>query len=527
MFARFGYALLCLIVAAPMLVIAASWLMPSDRGLAYFLETGLLATYALNSLWIALGCGGLAFIIGTAAAWATTMLAFPGRAVLSWLLILPLAVPGYIAALIYAYLLDVAGPVQSAWRAWSGLSAGEAGFPPIRSLGGVIFILTITLYPYVYLLAKSAFLTLSLQMMDTGRVLGHGRWSLFFRLVLPMARPMLAVGVALVMMEALADYGVVSLYGVPAFTTGITRAWSSLYDPVAAVQMASLLLVLVVGLLTFERLQRGRAAYMNSTGLYQPLPRHSLSGALGWGVSALCAVPVVLGAGIPLAALGAMSYAQSAAFSDTATWQALGHSLQVALATALAAGLIGLLLAYRLRYAGDRLNRALTRLATSGYAIPGAVVAVGLMLLFTWGTPWLITGSLIGIIWACTFRFLTISFHSIEAGLQRITPSMDAVAATLGAGRASIGRRIHWPILAPSLLAAMLLVFVDTLKELPATLLLRPFNFETLAIRTHELAGDELLVRAAPTALILVLISLAPVWLISRRMRAVRQEETA
>lgn len=520
--------LLATLVVLPILAMFAAWLLPAGDGFAYLMKHDLLIDYSINSLTIALLTGGFSLIIGISLAWAVTMWDFPGKQTLSWILILPFAMPGYVAAMIYAYLLEGAGPIQLSLRELTGMGFHDYWFPNIRSLGGVVFILTITLYPYIYLMARTAFLTQSRQIMETGVVLGLSRKQLFYKLALPMARPALITGLALVMMEALADFGVVSLFGVTAFTTGIYRIWQGFYDPIAAARLAGLLLIFVLGLLWIERSSRRHARYDNTTGLYHPLTTHCFSGLSGWGITLLCALPVLLGFFIPLGWILKFSALNYDVFADSMTWSAAFNSFQLSLLTAVIAGAVGLLFAYALRRKQTPVIQSLVRLAVSGYAIPGSVVAVGVLLFLitlqneVFAGQIFLTGTMLGILWGCVLRFLTISFNSCESGLERITPAMDAVATTLGAGRWRILTAVHLPILKASLISGLLLVFVDTLKELPATLLLRPFNFNTLAIRTYELASDDLLPHATPTALLLVALSLYPVWLLNKKLSTSR-----
>lgn len=519
---------LALVLAAPLFVIAASWIVADKGTFAYYLSQNLIQVYTVNSAVIALGTGLLALVMGVGAAWAVSMLDFTGRRALEWLLVLPLAMPAYVAGMIYGYLLEGAGPVQAWLRELSGLDYGEYYFPSIRSLGGAVFVLAITLYPYVYLLARSAFLSQSRQMLECGEMLGLSRRQLFVRLALPMARPALVAGTALVVMEALADFGVVGLYGVPAFTTGIYRAWQGMFDPIAAARMAFILLAMVLFALAAERQARGQASYQNTAALYHPLPRYRVCGMVQTGLLVLCSLPVILGFILPFGMIAFWSAQHSDVFRDAMTIHAVGNSVLLATLTTAVAVTFGLWFAYALRAGVPRAGQWGVRLATMGYAIPGSVIAVGVLLLFillqNYVLPgsWLLTGSLAGLVWACALRFLTVAFQSAESGLGQITPQMDAVAATLGeTGRGTLWR-VHLPIMRASVLSGVLLVFVDTLKELPASLLLRPFNFNTLAIRTYELAGDELLEHAAPSALLLVLASLLPVWLLNRKMAQAR-----
>lgn len=515
--------LLAFIISVPILTILAAWLMPSGQGFSYVVEHGLLIDYTVNSLIIACVTAILSFFIGTLTAWYVTMWHFPGKKIFSWGLLLPLAMPAYVVAMIYGHLLEGAGPVQTTLRNISGWTFRQYYFPNIRSISGVIMVLTVTLYPYCYLLARTAFMSQSREMLESGEMLGLTKRQLLMRVTLPLSRPALMVGVALVLMEALADYGVVSLYGVPTFTTGIYRLWQDFYDPFAAAKVASILLLFVFLILYLERRARKHAQYYNQN----PHPSLHLwvpSTIAGLGMSFLCLMPILLGFILPLGMLCYFSIQHLEVFADSATWDALINALIIGSLTAFIAVIIGLLFAYQLRQYANCMVTSLIRLATSGYAIPGAIIAVGTLLCLITvqndllGGEIFITGTIIGIVWACVMRFLTISFNASEAALTRITPAMDEAACLLGRNRFAIMRSIHFPMLKASLFSSFLIIFIDTVKELPATLLLRPFNFDTLAIRTYELASDDLLPHASATALLLVFISLIPIALLTRRL---------
>ncbi len=521
-------SLAAIALAAPIMLIAAAWFLGEAPYFSYFIEQGLLTDYSINSTIIAVGSTIMALAIGTLSAWFVTMTDFPFRRALQWALILPLAIPSYIAAIIYGYLLEGAGPVQYALRDWLSLDYGDYPFPPIRSLGGVIFILGITLYPYVYMLARAAFLMQSRHMLETAQLLGLNQYVLFTRLALPLARPALVAGAALVAMEALADFGVVSLYGVPALTTGIMRAWHGLYDPLSAARMAWLLLVIIAACIWLEKRSRAQAKYHNSTALYHPLERWKLSTGKGWMVSLSIALIVNLGALLPLATLLYWSLPNLHIIAAQATLSALASTSIIGLLTGCLTVMIGLIFAYALRTKTSRPLHMLIHAATLGYAVPGSVIAIGVLMLciavqgqFFNHAP-LLTGSIIAIIWGCSTRFMTVAFHNINTGLERVTTAMDEAALMLGARRLRILSALHIPVIRSSLMIAFLLVFIDTIKELPATLLLRPFDVTTLAIRVYELAKDDMLPHAAPSGLLLVALSLAPVLYLNHKLNAAR-----
>ena len=525
---RFFTIIAALFIATPLVFMLVAWLLPTDNGLGYLIRHGLIFQYSTNSVLIAVLTGFFTLIIGVFTAWAVTMWEFPARRLLSWLLILPFAMPAYVLAMIYSRLLQSAGPVQSYIRETFGVSFGEYYFPEIHSLPGVIFILSICLYPYVYLMARAAFLTQSKHIIETAEMLGLSRRHLFFKLALPLSRPALITGVALVMMEALADYGVVSFFGVPAFTTGIFRLWQGFYDPVAASRLASIMMIIVLAVLWLERHGRGKAHYANSVVLYHPLVKMPIIGAKRWLITLLCLLPIIVGFIAPFAFLLMVSMTQLEIFATSSLWSAAFNSLKLGVITALIATIIGTLFVYALRNDRSLWLSMAVRLATSGYAIPGSIIAVGLLLFLVTlqndvlDGRFFLTGSILGIVWGCVLRFLTISFNNSEAGMNRITAHMDAAATMLGASRIKILTNIHLPILKANLISGFILVFIDTLKELPATLLLRPFNFNTLAIRSYELAMDDLLSHAAPNALMLVMISLVSIWLLNRQFAKAR-----
>ncbi len=526
---RFGVAGAAALFAAPLLFVCLSWVIGDSSHFSYFVSQGLVADYFVNTLVVALGSMALSAVIAVPAAWWVSMYVFPGRQVLQWALVLPLAVPSYIAAIVYGHLLEGAGPVQHWLRESFDMRYGEYPFPAIRSTGGAIFILSMTLYPYVYLMARGAFLMQSRQMLETGMMLGCSRSHLFTRLALPAARPALVAGLALVMMEALADFGVASLYGIPVFTTGIYRAWQGFYDPIAAARMASMLLILVVALLWLERRQRADAGFENTNALYHPLERwYPASRLKAWSMTLGCAIPMILGCIVPVMALISWSMGDISLWLDAQVLDAAFYSFIIAAVTALLAVAIGAFCAYGMRGKPSRITRASLLLATSGYALPGSVIAVGVLLLLVLAQNTalagdiLLTGTLAGLIWGCTLRFATIGFQSVRAGLEQVTLAVDEAATMLGETHWSRLRRIHLPLISGSAMAALMLVFIDTVKELPATLLLRPFDVSTLSIRVYELAKDEMLPLAAPMALLLIFLSLIPVLLLQRRFSTSR-----
>jgi iron(III) transport system permease protein len=484
----------------------------------------VLPEYIGNSLIIAGIVAVLAGIGGIGCAWLVAAFTFPGKRLFEWGLVLPLAMPAYVVAYAYTDFLQFAGPVQSALRAAFGWKAREYWFPEIRSVGGAGVLFAMVLYPYVYLLARNAFLERSPRMWDAARTLGMGPWATFFKVNLPLARPAAAAGIALALMETLADYGAVAYFGVPTLTTGIYKSWYTFSDRIAAAQIAAVLLLTVTLLMVLEQRSRGRARYyaVNSrTKAQAPLP---LAGGRGWAAAAFCALPVVLGFLLPLAMLLRLLLREESLQVGLRYLGWLKNTVVLAGVTSLIAIAVCILLAYAARVTKSRLQAACNRIVSMGYAVPGAVIAVGILIplsrLDAWsaatGFRFLLAGSVVALVYAYLVRFLAVSFQSVQSGLVKITPAMDASARILGCGIGSMLLRVHAPLLWRSVVTAGLLVFVDVVKELPATLTVRPFNFDTLAVITHQLASDERLGEAALPALTIVLIAFVPVVILAR-----------
>ena len=531
-----GWTLAALVIAAlaglPLAAIAWSSLSGGGETIADLART-VLPTYIANTALLMLLAGGFAAITGTLAAWLIAATAFPGRRVLGWALVLPLAVPAYIAGYIYADLLDFAGPVQSALRQATGWGADDYVVPDIRSLGGGALVLGLVLYPYVYLLARTAFATQSHTQFRAARSLGASPAAAFWRIALPAARPAIAGGLALVLMEVLADFGVAEYFAIPTFSTGIFRSWLAAGDKAAALKLAAIMLLFVTLLVAVEAAtRRGRSDSRDGLAVRAGAEPLVMLSPLGKGLALLaCLVPVLLGFGVPVAYLGtlAMGDAAQAAAGDLATY--LKGSLWLGLAAASVCLGAALLLAFAQARSKSRITHGAIRLATLGYALPGALLAVGLLAplgafdqtltrfardSLGWNGGLLLTGTSAVLIYALSVRFLTVAHNTVSSGLSRIPPGLDAAARSLGAKPARVLARIYAPLLTPSLAGAAALVFIDTLRELPATLILRPFNLETLATRTYRLASDERLAEAAIPALILLAAGLLPVLVLNR-----------
>ena len=495
----------------------------ADAGSFAHLWATVLPEYLRNSLLIMVIVGALAAVIGIGCAWLVAVWDFPGKRLFEWALVLPLAMPSYVVAYAYTDFLQFSGPLQTGLRALTGWQARQYWFPEVRSLGGAGLVFALVLYPYVYLLVRTAFLERSPRMWDAARTLGAGPWASFLRVSLPLARPAAVAGLALVLMETLADYGAVAYFGVPTLTTGIYKSWYAFSDRTGAAQIAAVLLLSVIALMVVEHRSRGRARYyaVGARGARKP---QRLPGASGWMAALCCALPALLGFVLPLLILARLLWQEESLSFSSRYLGWLQNSVMVATITALIAVLICLLLAYAARVSGSRLQAWSNRVVSMGYAIPGAVIAVGILIplarLDDWmaeqGMHFLLAGSLLALVYAYLVRFLAVAYQGVQAGLARITPAMDASARSLGHGLGSMLLRVHTPLLWRSVLTAGLMVFVDVIKELPATLTIRPFNFDTLAVITFQLASDERLAEAALPAFTIILIAFVPVLALAR-----------
>lgn len=518
------------LIAIPIVVVTASVLAPSTETWRHLVDT-VLAEYVVNTLWLLAGvCLGV-LMLGVPTAWLVASCRFPGRGWLEWALVLPLAMPAYVIAYAYTDALQFAGPLQSWLRAATGWTARDYWFPDIRSLGGAIVLFSLVLYPYVYLTARAALLQQSSNTLEAARLLGHGPWRSLWRVVLPLARPGIAAGTALAMMETLADFGTVSYFAIPTFSTGIYRAWFSLGDKSAAAQLSACMLAFVVFILLLERASRGRARVH---GAARSEPAWRLTGWRGWAAMAACLLPVLLGFAVPALMLCEMAFVDGDAQFGPRFVGLVRNSFVLASVTALAAIALALLVGYAARLSRGWTMRALIRLCGLGYALPGSVIAVGVLVpvarldnaIAAWWQQWtgvspglLLTGGIAALVYAYLVRFLGVALQTVNAGLAKITPSMDSAARSLGHGPASTLWRVHLPMLRGSLLTGALIVFVDVMKELPATFVMRPFNFDTLAVQAYNLASDERLAEAATASLVIVLVGLLPVVLLSRQIR--------
>jgi iron(III) transport system permease protein len=531
-----GIFLLTLLLSLPILTVASFLFYPATEVWQHLRAT-VLNEYLLNSALMMLGVGGGTLVIGVGCAWLTSVCVFPGKKIFAWALLMPLAFPGYIIAYTYTGMLDFAGPVQSTLRELTGWGPRAYYFPQVRSLGGAITMFTLVLYPYVYLLTRAAFLEQSVCVLEVSRTLGCSVWSGFYRVALPLARPAIVAGLSLAMMETLADYGMVSYFGLGVFTTGIFRTWFGLGDAAAASKLAAILLLFVFTLVIVERWSRKRAQYHHGSSRYSSLPQYRLRGLRAWLAIAACVIPLFFGFILPASQLTVWALQTYRSTIDAAFVQLTLNSIVLAASAAALAVALALFLAYGKRLFASPAVTASIRLVATGYAIPGTVVAFGVIIPLAWfdnqfdgfmrdhfdlSSGLLLSGSLFALMFAYMVRFLAISVQSVESGLGRIRQSMDDAARSLSYTPAQILLRVHLPLMKATVLTAFLIVFVDVMKELPATLILRPFNFNTLAVRAFELASDERLADSSSAALMIVLVGLVPVLLLSRSISTAR-----
>lgn len=516
------------LIAAPVLAILLNLSEPAGEVWRHLAGT-VLPEMLRNTIALMLGVGIGTTVIGAGCAWLVTMTEFPGRRWLAWGLFLPLAMPSYVTAFVYGDLLQYAGPVQSGLRHLFGWGRSDYWFPDLLSLGGAVFLLTFAFFPYVFMLARAAFLDQSICVLEVGRTLGLGPWARFRRIALPLARPMIAGGVALALMETLAEFGAVSYFGVPTFTTAIYRTWFGMGDPMAAAQLSAVLLVFVLAAVMLERGSRQAKRFHHTSARTRPLVLKPLPPASASLAFLACTLPILIGFVLPAGWLLHLAIREGDPSDMERLTSFTANSFWLAGSAAILLVAVALGLAYAQRLVPRRAMTWLIQLATMGYAVPGSVIAIGVLLplaffdhaINRWAeagfgiTPGLLlSGSLLALFYAYLVRFLAVAFNTVDGGLHRIRPSLDQAARVLGQTPLGVVRKVHAPLLRGSLLTAAMLIFVDVLKELPATLIVRPFDFDTLAVRVYQLASDERLGEASTGALIIVAVSLIPViWL--------------
>lgn len=528
-----GSFLVAACIAAPLLAVALTAAARPGASFLHIATTTLpemLGNSALLVLLVALMAGSA----GAISAWIVSTCEFRTRRVLEVALLLPLAMPAYLNGYVYTWLFDVAGPVQQGFRDLTGLRYGEYWAPEIRSLPGAALMLAMVLYPYVYLLCRAAFLQQSVCLVEASRTLGHGLPRTFLHVALPLARPALAAGIALALMETLADFGTVQHFGVRTFTTGIYEAWFGMDDRGAAAQLSVALLGCVFLLLALERISRGDRRYHPTTTRHPPLRAHPLHGWREAAAILACGAPVLLGFGVPAGALAWLAATSGDPLDPHRFLPFALNSLTLSGITAAIAVVIAALMAWAARMHPSPARALANRIAALGYALPGSVIAVGTLVPFglfdnaldAWmrdrfgvSTGLLLSGTMAALVFAYLVRFLAVALSSVESGLARLKPSLFAAARVLGRTPGQAVREVELPLARGALLTAAVLVFVDTMKELPATLIVRPFDLDTLAVRVYNLASDERLAEASTAALLIVLVGLLPVAALTRAMR--------
>ena len=532
---------IALLISMPVLVVLSSVFSNSWDVWGRLVETVLLR-YILNSLWLMLGVGIGVLGLGVSTAWLVTMCRFPGGRWFEWALLLPLAAPAYVLAYAYTDLLDYYGVVQTMLRQWFGWSTiNDYWFPDMRSLGGAIVMLSLVLYPYVYLLARVAFLEQAVCTTEASRSLGRGPWRSFFTVALPLARPAIATGVSLALMETLNDFGTVKYFGVETFTTGIYRTWFNVGERIAAAQLATGLLIFIFSLIVLERWSRRQARYYQTVGRNQSLTMYRLTGWRSLLSILVCTIPVLLGLVVPVVIFAHMTITNLDKTLDQEFWELAGHSLLLAVLTAAIAIVISVIMAYGVRLKPSLGMRFGVQVSALGYAVPGSVIAVGTMIplarfdnwldgwmryLFDISTGLLLSGTIAALVFAYLVRFLAVSFGAVESSLQKIKPTLDDASRSLGHTPVDTLVRVHTPLMWGGLLTSIMLVFVDVMKELPATLVIRPFNFDTLAVRVYQYASDERLIEASAPALAILLVGLLPVVVLSVQIARSRQRQS-
>jgi iron(III) transport system permease protein len=512
------------------LIVASTLVAPTSTIWQHLWET-LLPLMLANTVLLLVGVGVGTLVLGAGLAWLVTAYEFPGRSAFSWMLLLPMAMPAYIMGFVFMATFDAAGPVQGLLRAWMG---GAGWFPEVRSPVGAIVVMTLVLYPYVYMLARAGYRGISASSLEAARILGHGPVSFFWRVAFPISRPAIAAGVVLALMEALADFATVRFFNFPTLADGVVRVWHGMMDLRAASELAGLLSLFALVAILIERSLRGRTRYHEAGGKSPGLSRIQLAGGWKWALTALCSLVVGVAFVMPTAQLISWALTEVVRLPTGAArvyLELAGHSLMLASIAAAVAVFLALILASGVRVLGQSTARFLATVATTGYAVPGPVFAVGILLTLTpldhalnrvlesWAgftVGLVLTGSLVGLTYGYVARFLAVAYQSTDAGLEKIRPNVTAAAKVLGAGPWRLLRQIHLPLAAPGLIVGAALVFVDVMKELPITVMLRPFGYDTLAIWVWQMAAESIWTGAALPALAIVAVGLVPVVLLTR-----------
>ena len=489
----------------------------------------LIFDYVKSSLILVLGVASIVLAVGTVTAWIVTTYNFPGKRLFEWALILPLAIPPYILAYTFTGLFDPFGDANNLARSLLGMDSNFVLFPNVRNIYGAIIVFGFTLYPYVYLVSRSAFINLSRSMQESARLLGLSQFQVFYKLSLPLIRPAVIGGLMLVVMETLSDFGAVDHFAIQTFTTGIFRTWYGLYDLQTAMQLASLLLLVIVIFYILERNNRGNELYSSSNSTFSPNIEQNLYGINALLAFSLCFTPIFIGFLLPIIELSIWAYEVNLKFFDANFINTFTNTIGLSLVTGLVCAALALLINFSVRYKPLFVINRLSSLLSVGYAVPGLILAVGIVQLFVYldnsvfsSLDVVLTGSLFGLILAYVIKTYALANSSIESGYERISNSLDDSSKILGTVGWSLLRNIHMPLLKTSILTSILLVMSDVIKELPATLILRPFNFETLAVSAYVYASEERMIQAAAPAIAIVMTGLIPIFFLSKMIRSSR-----
>ncbi len=519
------------LISLPIIAVTYLALFPEENAWPHLINT-VLPDYISNTAILMLGVGSLTFAVGTGSAWLISMYDFPGKKWMSWALLLPFAVPAYVIAYTYTDFLEYAGPVQTGLRELFGWqSSQDYWFPEVRSMGGAIVMMSLVLYPYVYMLARAAFLEQSISLYRISRSLGASPFTFFWRVSLPIARPAIAVGLSLVLMETLNDFGTVDYFAVRTLTAGLYDTWLNMGNLGGAAQIALMMMAFVVMLISLERFSRRKQRQFQTRNQGSTIPSTKLEGYRAYAASFVAFLPILLGFLFPFTLLSiyAIKYFEVSWHSRFVEYAL--NSFVLASAAAVATLCIGIILTYSKRLNSNKFTQLLVNFSSLGYAIPGAVLAIGIIIpfaafdnyvddmmrsTFNYSTGLLLSGTAFAIAFSYSVRFLAVSAGSVDSSLAKVTPSMDMASRSLGMNYLQTLFKVHLPIIRRGALTGMLVVFVDCLKELPATLILRPFNFETLATQVYQFASDELLEQSALSALIIVLVGILPVLLLDK-----------
>lgn len=500
----------------------------------FHLYNYVLSEYIINSIFLILGVSFFVVLIGVLSSWLVTNYDFFGKSFFEWALILPLAVPPYILAYTFTEIFDTYGSANNLLNSIFLFDEKKVFFPSVRNIYGAIAVFSFTLYPYVYLVSRMAFVNQSISIIEAGRILGLSRVGAFFKLSIPLIRPAIFAGLALVIMETLSDFGAVEHFAIATFTTGIFRTWYGMYDLNTAMQLASLLLIFVTIFLVFERLSRKKAAFVSSNSLYKKHKVMKLKGSYSFFAMLFCLIPVFIGFILPIIELINWTINYKLDFFNRDFLKSAFNSLLLALIAAFLCTMIAFLINFTARYQGNKLLSFLSSTLMLGYAVPGLILAIGITQLLTiidnsfnlFTIDIVLTGSLIGLIIAYIIKSYALSNSTIESGFQRISNSLDDISKTLNISGIKLMYKIHFPLLRTGLLTSILLVGSEVIKELPATLILRPFNFETLAVSAYNYASEERMYEAAAPSIAIVIVGLLPIIILSRMIKNSRPGET-